>query len=99
MYSQTIKNKVMLEILQFHEERVRKMYSSIYPDWVNANGKTERKFKNQCKKRMDELVIQLRLLIKLQDEYKRAERMDELVIQLRLLIKLQDEYKRADLVK
>ena len=54
--------KEALEVINFHEERIRAVYGSVYSDYILADGKTQRKFKNECSKRCDDLIAQLRII-------------------------------------
>lgn len=56
-----MENKIY-EIIEFHEERIRSVYGNVYTDYVLADGKTQRKFKNECNKRCDDLIAQLRII-------------------------------------
>ena len=65
-----VKLNNMLEILEYHEGRIRGMYGIKYSDYHTTDDK---KHKRECKKSMDELLIELKLIIKLQNEYKQSE--------------------------
>ena len=60
----------MLEILEYHEQRIRGMYGRKYSDYQTTD---DTKYKRECKKSMDELLIELKLIMKLQNEYKQSQ--------------------------
>jgi len=62
--------KNFYEILKQHEERIRGLYSTYYSNYILADGKTERKYKNECKNKCDEFIAQIRMIEILKSDYK-----------------------------